>query len=208
MKFTPLASLLSAILLFPFGNLAAQTDPADLVNPMIGTAGEGQTFPTAGVPFSMTDWTPQTRAGEIKCVAPYYAADTRLQGFRGSHFLSGSCTQDYGSVTLMPLTSVAKFDPVGRSSSFQRNSEIAHPYLYEVNLTQSHIHAAITASEQVCCAFDSPRVRLNGSRLKTTPGPAAGLRESILTGRRSPAPISSTGCMLGRGKVEAFRVIS
>jgi len=57
---------------------------------MIGTAADGQTFPAAGVPFAMTQWTPQTRAGEGKCVAPYYAADTHIQGFRGSHYLSGS----------------------------------------------------------------------------------------------------------------------
>ena len=56
------------------------------VNPLIGTAAEGQTFPATGVPFGMTQWTPQTRDGEAKCVAPYYFADTRIQGFRGSHF--------------------------------------------------------------------------------------------------------------------------
>ncbi len=144
----PLVSLLSVCLLFGCGGLHAQSDPADLVNPMIGTAGDGQTFPIAGMPFAMTDWTPQTRAGESKCVAPYYAADTRIQGFRGSHFMSGSCTQDYGSFTLMPLTSVAKLDPAGRSSSFRHSSEIAHPYLYEVDLAQSRIHAAITGSER------------------------------------------------------------
>ena len=124
------------------------TSAVDLVNPMIGTAAEGQTYPAAGMPFGMTQWAPQTRAGEIKCVAPYYVADTRIQGFRGSHFLSGSCTQDYGSVTLMPLLSAEKLDPVGRSSSFQHTSEIAHPYLYEVELSQTKIHASITGSER------------------------------------------------------------
>ena len=74
----------------------------DQVNPLIGTAAQGQTFPSTGVPFGMTQWTPQTRDGEQKCIAPYYFADNRIQGFRGSHFMSGSCTQDYGSVTLMP----------------------------------------------------------------------------------------------------------
>src|SRR5580704_9240198 len=100
----PLISLFSVCLFFSVGGLHAQSDPADLVNPMIGTAGDGQTFPIAGMPFAMTDWTPQTRAGESKCVAPYYAGDTRIQGFRGSHFMSGSCTGDYGSITLMPLS--------------------------------------------------------------------------------------------------------
>src|SRR5579884_1644119 len=77
---------------------------SDRVNPLIGTAHDGQTYPVAGVPFAMTDWTPETRRGETKCVAPYYAADRRIEGFRGSHFLSGSCTQDYGSFTVMPVS--------------------------------------------------------------------------------------------------------
>ena len=141
-------TLCSISLVLCSGHLRAQKDAVDLVNPLIGTAAEGQTFPATGMPFGMTQWTPQTRAGETKCIAPYYAADTRIQGFRGSHFMSGSCTQDYGSVTLMPLTSVAKLDPAGRSSSFQHSSEVAHPYLYEVDLAESHIHAEITGSER------------------------------------------------------------
>jgi hypothetical protein len=52
----------------------------------------------------MTQGTPQTRPTETKCVAPYYYADSLLSGFRASHWLSGSCTQDYGSVTSMPIT--------------------------------------------------------------------------------------------------------
>ena len=122
--------------------------PEDQVNVMIGTAAEGQTFPATGVPFGMTQWTPQTRAGEVKCVAPYYSADTRIQGFRGSHFLSGSCTQDYGSFTLMPLNSSAQLGPVERSSSFTHHSEQSHPYLYSVDLDDSGIHAEITGAER------------------------------------------------------------
>lgn len=118
----------------------------DLVNVMIGTAAEGQTFPAAGVPFAMTQWTPQTRAGESKCVAPYYWADTKIQGFRGSHFLSGSCTQDYGSFTVMPLASDAKLDPVQRASAFARTTERATPYSYGVDLAESGIHVGVTGS--------------------------------------------------------------
>src|SRR4051794_27726344 len=119
------------------GVVSAQSDPADLVNPRIGTAADGQTFPATGVPFGMTQWSSQTRAGETKCVAPYYAADTRIQGFRGSHFLSGSCTQDYGSFDLMPLTSVDRLDPAGRSAEFDHAAETTHPYLYQVELKAS-----------------------------------------------------------------------
>src|SRR5690606_5138571 len=91
----------------------AASNYADLVNPLIGTApsttisalqhGEDETennaqvVPYVTVPFGMTNWTAQTKATETKCVAPYYYTDTKISGFRGSHWLSGSCVQDYGS---------------------------------------------------------------------------------------------------------------
>ena len=143
-----MSGLLAALLLFPSSNLLSQSDPIDLVNPLVGTGGEGQTFPATGMPFGMTQWTPQTRAGEVKCIAPYYHADTRIQGFRGSHFLSGSCTQDYGSVTLMPLTSVARLDPEGRSSAFDHSAEKTHPYLYQIDLKSTKIGVEMTGTER------------------------------------------------------------
>jgi predicted alpha-1,2-mannosidase len=148
-----LSRIFAAVLLIAIGPYApAQKTPsrslADQVNVMVGTSGEGQTFPATGFPFAMTQWTPQTRAGEIKCVAPYYAADTRIQGFRGSHFLSGSCAQDYGSFTVMPLNDSSKLTDTERSSSFSRSTEHAHPYLYSVDLKDSGIHADITGGER------------------------------------------------------------
>jgi putative alpha-1,2-mannosidase len=119
----------------PATSLFAQLGPVDHAHPLVGTANEGQTYPATGVPFAMTHWTPQTRAGEIKCVAPYYFADSTIQGFRGSHFLSGSCVPDYGSVTLMPSVGVLKTSAVDRASRFRRDGEHATPYSYKVNLT-------------------------------------------------------------------------
>jgi predicted alpha-1,2-mannosidase len=120
----------------------------DLVHPLVGTEREGQTYPAVGVPFAMTNWTPQTRAGEIKCIAPYYFTDTRIQGFRGSHFLSGSCVPDYGSVTLMPGDGELRTDAIERSSGFGRESERATPYEYRVDLSDSNISAQITGTKR------------------------------------------------------------
>jgi len=135
----------------------------DLVNVMVGTAADGQTFPATGVPFAMTQWTPQTRAGEEKCTAPYYAADTRIQGFRGTHFLSGSCAQDFGSFTVMPLLPEAKLGSLRQSSAFARSSEHASPYLYSVDLADSGIHAELTGSERAgMMRFRFPRGQKTG----------------------------------------------
>jgi predicted alpha-1,2-mannosidase len=129
-------------------DLRAQTDSVQWVNEYIGTSNEGQTFPATGVPFAMTQWSPQTRAGNTKCVAPYYFADHRIQGFRGSHFLSGSCTQDYGSITVMPVSGSLQVTPVERASSFDRSTEKATPYKYAVNLTDYDIHAEMTGTQR------------------------------------------------------------
>lgn len=63
----------------------------------------GQTLPAVLEPNGMNFWTPQTQDTEQKCIAPYYYRDSLFQGFRNSHWIVGGCTQDYGSMTLMPL---------------------------------------------------------------------------------------------------------
>jgi len=125
---------------------AGSATAVEQVNPMIGTSGGGQTYPAAGVPFGMTQWAPQTREGEQKCIAPYYFADSRIEGFRGSHFMSGSCTQDYGSVTLMPVSGALKLGAQERASAFSHAEEQAAPYRYAVTLSDYGIRAEVTAT--------------------------------------------------------------
>lgn len=121
-------------------------DPFRLVDSLIGTSHDGQTYPVVGVPFGMTGWTPETRSTEAKCVAPYYYNDTKITGFRGSHWLSGSCTQDYGSVTLMPTTGELKVAPDERASRFRHASEIMSPAFYSVDLDDYHLRVELTGT--------------------------------------------------------------
>ena len=125
---------------------SAQTAPVQWVNQYIGTANDGQTIPAAGPPFAMTQWGPQTREGNTKCIAPYYYADNKIQGFRGSHWLSGSCTQDYGSMTVMPETGELKLLPKERASAFSRETEKATPHKYAVTLADSAIGAELAGT--------------------------------------------------------------
>lgn len=152
---------------------AAPAHPADWVNLRIGTAGSGgplpssevaaknskphsghghvtysfgQTFPATGMPFGMTQWTPQTRSGENKCIAPYYDEDMQIQGFRGSHFLSGSCTQDYGSLTLMPLSGALTLGAAQRASAYSRSTEVMKPYDYAVTLDRYKVRVEMTGT--------------------------------------------------------------
>ncbi|MFC0186528.1 GH92 family glycosyl hydrolase [Pseudarcicella hirudinis] len=140
----------------------AQKKPLQYVNPFIGSAPsstesaqkhseagselKGQIVPAIGVPQGMTTWTPQTRATELKCIPPFYYNDTKIQGFRGTHWMNGSCVQDYGSLTIMPLSGKLKVNPTERASSFNRKQEIAGPSYYSVTLTEAKVKAEMTAT--------------------------------------------------------------
>lgn len=82
----------------------------------------------------MNFWTPQTQDTEIKCKAPYYYKDKKIQGFRNSHWIVGGCTQDYGSMTLMPVSGTLKYLPQDRGSLFSHQEETATPAYYSVLL--------------------------------------------------------------------------
>src|SRR5690554_1523366 len=127
------------------------------VNPLIGTdirvvegkdenstEERGQVMPAVGVPHGMTNWVAQTQATEMKCHPPYYYFQPGFQGFRASHWMNGSCTQDYGSVTIMPLNNILEFDAAKRASVFSHENEIATPSYYSVDLEDYHIKAEIT----------------------------------------------------------------
>jgi putative alpha-1,2-mannosidase len=92
----------------PLSGTAASSTTAATKHSEAGSEKNANTIPAVTLPFAMTQWTPQTRTTEIKCQPPYYYKDSLLSGFRGTHWLSGSCTQDYGSFTIMPVKGSTK----------------------------------------------------------------------------------------------------
>lgn len=133
------------------------------VQPMLGTAsattpsalqhGNGSeqyanTIPSVSTPFAMTQWTPQTRTTENKCISPYYYTDSLFSGLRGSHWLSGSCTQDYGSVTIMPVTGRLKTIAGDYQAPFTHADETSSPYEYAVSLRKYQVKASVTATSR------------------------------------------------------------
>lgn len=104
----------------------------------------GQTLPAVLEPNGMNFWTAQTQDTEQKCIAPYYYKDTRLQGFRNSHWIVGGCTQDYGSMTLMPLSGTLRCQPEARAVTFAHEDETSTPAYYSVLLTPENLKAEMT----------------------------------------------------------------
>lgn len=109
-----------------------------------GSEEYGQTLPAVLEPNGMNFWTPQTQDTELKCISPYYYRDTLFQGFRNSHWITGGCTQDYGSMTLFPSTDINKCQASDRATPFRHEDETATPAYYSVFLNQSGILAEMT----------------------------------------------------------------
>ncbi|MDT3401965.1 GH92 family glycosyl hydrolase [Mucilaginibacter terrae] len=153
--------LYTALALIAVSADATAQDLVKYVQPMAGTATAttasalkhgsefanfANTIPAVGLPFGMTQWTPQTQHSETKCIPPYYYKDDHFSGFRGSHWISGSCMQDYGSVTVMPITGKLKI--TGYDATFNHADEISGPDKYQIDLKQYGITAAVTATQR------------------------------------------------------------
>lgn len=135
--------------------------PIDAVDPMIGTGGEGHTFPGATAPFGMVQLSPDTDTTcEIRAcyghAAGYRYEDPTIQGFSHTHF-SGAGHSDLGDVLVMPQAGDAvMLDPgdpktpgSGYRSRFDHAQEVAHPGYYAVRLADSGIGAELTAGNRV-----------------------------------------------------------
>ena len=137
--------------------------PADFVDPFIGTAGMGHTFPGACVPFGGvqvspdTDTIPHNIAGKYQpevysLCAGYRYDDPTIVGFSHTH-LSGTGHSDLGDILLMPTTGALQLNPgtaaqpeSGYRSRFSHDSEKASPGFYAVTLADYGIRAELTAT--------------------------------------------------------------
>ncbi|MGZ3756529.1 MAG: GH92 family glycosyl hydrolase [Mucilaginibacter sp.] len=149
----------------PTSQLHAQ-NPVSYVQPLSGTApsttraalkhGSGtelnaNTIPSVTVPFAMTQWTAETRQSETKCQPPYVYADNQTTGFRATHWLNGSCTQDYGSLTIMPVSGHLKTLAVNYRTTFSHQDELSSPNYYRLKLPAYQLSTEITATRR--CAM-------------------------------------------------------
>ena len=136
------------------GTAPANTKTAGLYGK--GSEEHGQTFPAVLAPNGQNFWTPQTRESEAKCLSPYYYTDSFLQGFRNSHWTSGSCTQDYGSFTMATLSGQLRKEAQQRATRFSHEDEVSHPHYYAVHLPEEHLKVEMTASSHAAILRITP----------------------------------------------------
>lgn len=115
------------------------------VNPFVGTAAHGHTFPGATAPFGMVQLSPDTRVEGWDACGGYHYSDSTILGFSHTH-LSGTGIPDYGDVLFLPAT--------GRpglvtAQKFSHQNETARPGYYRVSFDNDRITAELTATTRV-----------------------------------------------------------
>lgn len=122
-----------------------QTDYTQYVDPFIGAADNGHTFPGACRPFGMIQTSPVTGAVGWRYCSEYMYADSIIWGFTQTH-LNGTGCMDLGDILVMPFTGECHRTWDAYRSSFSKTSENATPGYYTVTLDQAKVKAELTAT--------------------------------------------------------------
>jgi len=117
------------ILLIAIACYSCNTKPnrlIDYVDPMIGTAGTGHTYPGATMPFGMVQLSPDTKISGWEVCSGYHFDHDSIYGFSHTH-LSGTGCEDYCDVLVVPMTGKIHWENTDYKSPFRRSTEKASP---------------------------------------------------------------------------------
>ncbi len=129
----------------------AQQDKGDkkdftqYVNPFIGTAFTGHTFPGATYPLGMMQPGPQTGNFSWDYCSGYVYDDDRISGFTQNR-LNGTGGIDLGDLLMQPFSGEKRND---LSSRFDKATEKASPGYYAVELKDNRVNVEITTAPHV-----------------------------------------------------------
>lgn len=124
---------------------ADSTDYASFVDPFIGAADNGHTFPGACRPFGMVQTSPVTGAIGWRYCSEYVYSDSIIWGFSQTH-LNGTGCMDLGDILVMPSTGQRLRSWDAYRSPFNKNTEEASPGYYAVTLSAPDVRAELTAT--------------------------------------------------------------
>ncbi|HEX8546447.1 MAG TPA: GH92 family glycosyl hydrolase, partial [Cytophagaceae bacterium] len=130
-------------------------DLTKYVDPFIGTAEHGHTYPGAIRPFGMIQLSPDVYNDTWDWVSGYHYSDSSVMGFSHTH-LSGTGAGDLLDVLVTPTVGKLQLVPGTKSnpdsgyrSRFSHSQEKASPGYYSVYLKDYKILAELTTSERV-----------------------------------------------------------
>ncbi len=124
---------------------ADSTDYASFVDPFIGAADNGHTFPGACRPFGMVQTSPVTGAIGWRYCSEYVYSDSIIWGFSQTH-LNGTGCMDLGDILVMPSTGQRLRSWDAYRSPFNKKTEEASPGYYAVTLSAPDVRAELTAT--------------------------------------------------------------
>lgn len=127
---------------------ARQTEYTKYVDPFVGNADNGHTFPGACRPFGMIQTSPVTGGIGWRYCSEYVYSDSIIWGFTQDH-LNGTGCMDLGDILVMPSTGKRTRSWDGYRSQFYKTQEFATPGYYSVYLTDTKVKAELTASAHV-----------------------------------------------------------
>lgn len=146
----------AALLFFSVENISTKNrNPAQYVDPYIGTGDHGHVFLGAHVPFGAIQVGPNNYPRGWDWCSGYHYSDSVLIGFSQTH-LSGTGCSDLGDVLIMPYTGKVYSVPgteenplSGWAALFSHSDEVVKPGYYAIDIKKYAIKAEITASERV-----------------------------------------------------------
>lgn len=123
----------------------AAKDYTKYVNPFVGTAYTGHTFPGATFPLGNVQPGPVTGNFGWEYCSGYYYEDTLMWGFSQDR-LNGTGCPDLGDILVMPFSTAERED---FKSVIDKETELAQPGYYAVTLPQNRVRAEITCTPHV-----------------------------------------------------------
>ncbi len=127
------------------GQDKASMDYTQYVNPFIGAADNGHTFPGACTPFGMIQTSPVTGAVGWRYCSEYVYTDSLIWGFSQTH-LNGTGCMDLGDLLVMPVTGQRQRAWDDYRSAFRKDTEAATPGYYTVTLDRPGVKVELTST--------------------------------------------------------------
>jgi predicted alpha-1,2-mannosidase len=139
-----MAMMLAAACAVPFKG--SEKELTQYVNPFIGCADNGHTFPGACYPFGLVQASPDTGNCTWTYCSGYMYLDEKIWGFSQTH-LNGTGCPDLGDVQLQPFSGAVERENF--HSAYKKETQRAKPGYYAVTLEDFGVDVELTASPRV-----------------------------------------------------------
>lgn len=122
-----------------------EIDCARYVNPFIGNADNGHTFPGACAPFGMIQASPESGNASWRYCSGFNYEDDEIFGFAQNH-LNGTGCPDLGDILMLPFS--GNIENHEYKARIDKSRQTARPGYYAVTLPDFGINAEVTATER------------------------------------------------------------